>query len=107
MKNNFPTIKILKIASVLILLWALADNPYAYYQILRWIIFSVAGYSAYLAYEDKEVLWAWIFGIVAILFNPISPFYFDREVWSVLNVVVAGILLVSIVKRRSVKILNE
>ena len=101
MKNNFSTIKILKIIVILMLFLALADNPYGYYQILRWVVAGIAGYSAYLAYENKNRLWTWIFGIVAILFNPIAPIYLDRETWSVINIIVAGIFFIAIIKNRS------
>jgi uncharacterized membrane protein len=103
MKNNFLTIKILKIIAIVMLFIALADNPYGYYQILRWVVAGVAGYSAYLAYKDKNKLWTWIFGIVAVLFNPIAPIYLDRETWSVINIIVAGIFLVDIIKNHSNK----
>lgn len=91
----------LKIIAIIMLFIALADNPYGYYQILRWVIAGVAGYSAYLTYEDRNKLWSWIFGIVAILFNPISPIYLDREIWSVVNILVAGIFLINIIKEHN------
>lgn len=65
------------------LFWALADNPYGYYQILRWVIAGVTGYSAYLAYEQGKNTWTWILAITAILFNPIAPIRLDRETWSI------------------------
>lgn len=99
MKYNFQTVTILKIIAIVMLFWTLADNPYGYYQILRWVVFGTAGYSAYLAYENKQAPWTWIFGIITILFNPIAPIYLDRGTWSVIDIVVAVILLVSIAKK--------
>ncbi len=57
------------------LFWALADNPYGYYQILRWV---VCGLTRYLAYRNDKNVWAWIFGVTAVLFNPIAPIYREK-----------------------------
>ena len=84
------------------LFWALADNPYGYYQILRWVIVGVTGYSAYLAYEQSKNAWTWILAITAILFNPIAPIHLDRETWSVLNIIAAAIIFTSIFKMKVV-----
>lgn len=94
--------KIIKIVAILLLFWALADNPYGYYQILRWVICGVTGYSAYLAYKKGKNVWAWIFGIIAVLYNPIAPIYLEREMWSMFDMVVAIIIFVSIFKTKFV-----
>ena len=98
MKKKIQPVIIVKIISVIMLLWALADNPYGYYQILRWVIVGIAGYSAYIAYEHRKNIWAWIFGIIAVFYNPIAPIYLDREIWAVIDVIVAAIILTSIFK---------
>jgi len=77
---------------------ALGDNQYGYYQILRWVVAGVTGYSAYLAYEQEKTGWTWILAIAAILFNPISPIHLTRDTWSIINLVVAVIIFVSIFK---------
>lgn len=84
-----------KIAAVILLLWALADNPYGYYQFLRWAILIIGGYSAYLAYNLKKIGWAVVFGIIAVLFNPMIPFYFSRDVWQLIDIGSAVLFLVS------------
>lgn len=98
MEKKIQTITIVRIIAIVMSFWALADNPYGYYQILRWVICGVTGYSAYLAYENNKDSWVWIFGIIAILFNPIAPIHLDRELWSVINIAVAVIIFVSIFK---------
>ena len=89
--------KIARIAAIILLLWALARHPYGYYTLLR---FVVCGVSAYGAYFSSEIIinkgWAWIFGIIAILFNPIIPIHLDRDTWAVIDVAVAVVLGVSI-----------
>ncbi|MDR4496998.1 MAG: hypothetical protein MRK02_03590 [Candidatus Scalindua sp.] len=100
MKKKFQTITIIKIIVILMLFWALADNPYGYYQILRWVVCGLTGYLAYLAYEDDQNVWVWIFGITAVLFNPIAPIHLSRETWSVINLIVAAIISTSIFKMK-------
>jgi len=91
LKNNW-----FKILAILILLGALANNPYGYYQFLRWLILGIGAYSAYFAYNTGKKAWAWIFGIVAVVFNPIIPFYLQRDTWQFIDVVVAIIFFISI-----------
>ena len=89
--------KIARIAAIILLLWALARHPYGYYTLLR---FVVCGVGAYGVYFSSEIIiskgWAWIFGIIAILFNPIIPIHLDRDTWAVIDVAVAVILGASI-----------
>jgi len=90
-KNNW-----FKFLAIIFLLGALADNPYGYYQFLRWLILFVGAYSAYSAYKLGRTVWAWIFGAIAILFNPIIPFYLSRDAWQIIDVVVAIIFFASL-----------
>ncbi|MFA5232157.1 MAG: DUF6804 family protein [Candidatus Paceibacterota bacterium] len=85
-----------KIIAIILLLWALTDNPYGYYQFLRWIIMVAAGWSLYLAYESKKIVWIWIFGIMAILFNPIYPFYLSKNTWQYIDVISAFLFFISL-----------
>jgi len=100
MKKKIQPITTVKIIAIVMLLWALTDNPYSYYQILRWVIAGVTGYSAYFAYKQGKKGWTWILAIIAILFNPISPIHFDKETWSILNLIAATIILTSIYKTK-------
>jgi low affinity Fe/Cu permease len=90
-KNNW-----FKILAILFLLWALANNSYSYYQFLRWAILIIGAYSSYLAYNMGRNGWTWIFVIIAILFNPIVPFTFQRDTWQIIDVSVAIIFFFSL-----------
>ena len=90
-KNNW-----FKLLAILFLLGAFGDNPYGYYQVLRWIILGIGGYSAYLAYSSGRKVWVGVFGAIALLFNPIIPFYFSRSTWQPIDVIVAIIFFVSL-----------
>lgn len=96
MKKKIQTITIVKIIAILMLFGALADNSYGYYQILRWVVCGLTGYSAYSAYEHSKNAWTWTFGIIAVLFNPLAPIHLNRELWLVLDIIVAAIIFISI-----------
>ncbi len=83
------------------LLFALGDNPYGYYEILRWVIAGISGYLAFIAHEQKNTSWTWIMAIIAILFNPISPFHFDRDTWQIIDLISAIIFFTSLFKLKT------
>ncbi|MDQ3089791.1 MAG: hypothetical protein M3Q24_01385 [bacterium] len=91
-KNNW-----FKILAIIFLLLALGMHPYGFYQLLRWVITATALHSAYLAYLAKKNLWMWVFGIMAVLFNPIAPFYLDRSTWCLLDVLGALVFIISLI----------
>ena len=101
-KNNTIWIKILLI---IILLLCLFDMPYWYFQLVR--IFGTMGfaYLAYYDYKNKIRFTPYVFGVAAILLNPIAKVSFGRELWNVIDVVLAVLLIISILlsnKLRSV-----
>lgn len=77
------------------LLGALGSWPYAYYQLLRWVVCGVATYTAYSAFEMDHAGLGWLMVAIAVLFNPIAPIYLAKGTWSVLDLVTAIIFFVS------------
>ena len=79
------------------LLWALyPDNPYGYYVLLRWVCCGIFAYLAFCTAVQKKKGWLWMFGIMAIVYNPIIPIHLTRDIWQVLNIVTIGIAVASI-----------
>src|SRR5690554_992215 len=69
---------------------ALFDNPYGYYEFLRFATLLLAGYVAYRIYEyDENSKFIWAFVAIAIVFNPFLPIYLDRGAWFIVDIVVA------------------
>jgi Family of unknown function (DUF6804) len=79
-----------------LLLWALARHSIGYYTILRVITCSLSAYAVYLTLQWKQVGWAFVFGAIAILFQPIFTFRMTRQTWQYVDVAVAVMLLASI-----------
>ncbi len=87
---------IARIIAIALLLWALDRHPYGYYKLLRFVVCGVSAYGAYFSAEIKKTGWAWIFGSIALLFNPVIPFYFKRNIWGIIDIVASVIILISI-----------
>jgi hypothetical protein len=92
---NYGIIIAKSIAAVL-LFAALGRHPYDYYTLLRWIACGVAAFTAFQAAQIKKIGWLWIFVIVAIVLNPITPLHLKRETWAIVDAAAAVLLLVSI-----------
>ena len=69
------------------MLIAIASLPYGYYQLLRLVVAVCGLWIAYVAWQDHKVAWALAIGVTVLVFNPLVPVHFDRQTWSVLNVV--------------------
>jgi len=85
-----------KIIAALMLFAALGRHPYDYYTILRWIACGVAVFTAFQAGEMKKFGWLVIFVIVAVVLNPIVPFYLKRDTWALVDIAAGVLLLFSI-----------
>lgn len=95
-KKSINIFVVIRIITILMLLWALTDHPYGYYQILRWVVMGVTGYIAYLSYEQGKVVWTWTMVIIALLFNPVFPLYLGREMWMFIDLIVAVLISISL-----------
>lgn len=95
--NRFITLSTFaRLAAVGLLFWALARHRYDYFTILRWVTCAAALYTVYVAYMQKNTGWAWVMGVIAVLFNPFIIVRLKRETWTPIDVVTGIILLVSI-----------
>lgn len=88
--------------SVIMLLLALLDGwQYGFFTFLRFVVFATCGYVAYLALTaEQNSFWVWALGGIAVLFNPFIPIYLTREVWVVIDFLVAIFLLTTMVLLR-------
>ena len=76
---------------------ALFDGwPYGFFTLLRFVVFASSVYVAWMAYEAQKEKWVWIFGFLAVLFNPFFVVYLNREIWSVIDLIVGIFMIVSV-----------
>ena len=76
---------------------AIKRHPYSFYTLLRWICCPVFAYLAFAAHEKNRVLWVWVFGVLAALYNPIFRVHLDRSTWIGVNWFTVGAIIVAIV----------
>lgn len=93
--------KTLLIVTLLLLLIALFDMPYFYYQILRWIVCGVAGYSAYVEFEKEKSVWFYVFAFATLIYNPISPLFLNKEIWILIDLAFIILITAYLQKRHS------
>ena len=101
---------IIKIVLAILFFLCIADMPYGFYQIVRFIAFAGFLYLAYMAIEDnkqkniavvwkeKQIKYTSLFYYVslALLFQPLIKISFGRQIWNVIDVVVGIGLILSI-----------
>lgn len=74
--------------------------PYGYYILLRFVACGVFAWAAYITYEKNEEVLPWVFGILAIVFNPIIKIHFPKEIWLVVDLC-SGMFLLFMSKKIS------
>ncbi len=95
---DFGTIKkgelIPALAAASFLLFASQSHwPYAFYVLLRVAVCTIGIYLALTAFVAGRVLWVWLIGAVAVVFNPIVPVRMHRSDWGVLNDIAAFLFI--------------
>jgi len=88
--------KTIKIILAIFLFICLADMPYGYYQFVRFIALIGFAVLAYQANEQDKQTEMIIYGSLALLFQPFIKVSLGRELWNVVDVIVAVGLLASI-----------
>ena len=84
----------IQLAGAAILLLCVFPLPYGFFTIVRVVTTVISLYLAYTYFtQDKKEL-AITFTIVAVLFQPFIKLALGREIWQVVDVVVAILLLI-------------
>ena len=83
------------------LLLCLAPMPYGYFMLVRFVMMVAFGLMAYRYFTIKKSVAAWVFVILAVLFQPIYKIVLGRGIWNAVDVVVAVFLVaIYVVERR-------
>ena len=95
-KDENKFIKYFLILSIIMLFGAIAEWPYGYYTILRWIT-CITSILVVLQAFEKNIDWAKVvFIVIAILFNPLTPIYLSRSTWIPLDIITAILFIFSL-----------
>ncbi len=94
---------ILKLAVAIILLLCLADKPYGFYTLVRFVSAFAFAYLSYDYFKSKKNGLGFVFAALALLFQPFFKVALGRTIWNIVDVIVAvGLLylLISTFKRK-------
>jgi hypothetical protein len=67
--------------------------PYGYFEFMRLVVCGFAGYVAYTLFNKNSSIFAWLFLVIAILFNPFIEIHLQRAEWNGIDLFVALLLL--------------
>ena len=75
------------IIAAAMLLGALGQLPYAYYEWLRIVTCAAAVFVAWIGFFWKQYWATCLFGLIAALWNPFVPVHLARETWRPLDMI--------------------
>jgi hypothetical protein len=75
-----PTVVIYVTPAMLFL--GAAPLPYGYYMLLRLVACGVFAFAAFIAFDRKSKALPWVYGFMALVFNPIIKIHFPKEIWA-------------------------
>ena len=90
----------IQIAGAIILLLSILPLPYGFYTIVKVAMMIISGYLAYRYYSQRKEELAITFLVICILFQPFVNFALGRQVWLIVDIVVAILLLLLAFRRK-------
>lgn len=76
------------IAPIVIMVIGLLPMPYGFYSLSRIVVCACSVYFAFQLFKKEDMTFVWVFGFLAVLYNPIIPVHlYDKEIWIVINIV--------------------
>jgi hypothetical protein len=81
------------VCAAVLLIAAFTEWPYFMYVLLRVFICGSSAYIASKLYSRHRVPLTWLFGAIAVLFNPVLPVRMARSDWQATNVLAAIIFI--------------
>ena len=91
--NRRPHLVPCIVAAVMALV-AIADLPYGYYTLMRLVVCATAVFVLVVAARSRQMWAVWLFGMTALLFNPIVPVHLTKGMWQPIDFI-AGTMLVT------------
>lgn len=88
---------IIKLVIAILLLLCLADMPYGFYQLVRFVATVAFAYLSYDYFKSKRDALGVLFAALAILFQPFLKIALGRVIWNCVDVVVAFTLFYLII----------
>jgi hypothetical protein len=72
-------------AAGIMLLLAIGDMPWGFYQLLRWVVVAGGALLVFRSLKNKQIPWAMLGAVSIIFFFPPFGVSFEKEVWAVFD----------------------
>ena len=82
----------------LLIIAMLPIKCYGFYILLKFFVCALFGYRSVEFFNRNQSGMAWLYGAIALLYNPIIRFPLGRPTWTLINI--ATIIIVAIVAKR-------
>lgn len=91
----------IKLILAVLLLLCLADMPYGYYTLVRFVSAFAFVYFAYEYYKANQGALVFVFLVLSVLFQPFIKVALGRDMWNVVDVLVAiGLICLAFHQRK-------
>lgn len=87
---------VLRVITAIVLFNALMPQPYSYFLVLRFAVCFTSAYLIYVAITTKNYAWTVVSLFLIVLFNPFWLPPIKRNVWVIIDVIAAIVLIVSV-----------
>ena len=94
-------VKWIKVILSMLLLACLFSWPYGYYELVRFTAFVGFGYLAFQEHKQVGGSKVFVYGALALLFQPFFKIALGRTLWNVVDVGVAVFLIIDLLKASS------
>jgi len=92
---------VIKLVLSILLFICLLDMPYGYYQLVRVLALVGFGYLAFQAKKNENEKEMFIYGGLALLFQPFLKIPLGRELWNIVDILVGLGLIISLFGKSS------
>ena len=101
-KNSLSLVLI--IPAILLIIAPIISFPYGFYTFLRLVVTITAIIAVVSSLKNEGTVneMSIIFGLIAILYNPLIPIYLSREIWMPINFITSGIYFFFLFKVRKI-----
>lgn len=90
----------IQVTGAAVLLLCVLPLPYGFFMLVRVAMTIIGGYLAYKYYEEDNTTLALTFCGIVLLFQPFFKIALGRELWLIVDIIVAIFLLALAVKKK-------
>lgn len=98
--RTLTTLEKASIVLAIALILCFLPLPYGFYTIIRLATAVLAGCWAYRFYNRRKTSFAITAAAIALLFQPFLKISLDRFTWNVIDVILAGLIVLMVLKRK-------